>query len=59
LAADIQGLRQEVQTGFEQVNQKLAVLDKKLELMNKELLEVKAGHALLEDRVDKIERKPS
>lgn len=52
LEAQIAGIRSEISDGF-------AKLGKKIDIMNRELLDLKAEHEQLRDRVDSIERKAS
>jgi predicted RNase H-like nuclease (RuvC/YqgF family) len=42
-----------------EMNEQLSKLNKKLDIMNRELLEVKAEQSEQADRIDKLERKPS
>jgi BMFP domain-containing protein YqiC len=52
IRAEIMSLRDEMNKGF-------AILEKKMDVLGKDTLQVRAEQALLEDRVDKLERKPS
>lgn len=48
-----------IKEGQGRVEQKLAIVDRKIDLLNKELFEMRTEHSLLQDRVDKLERQPS
>lgn len=49
----------ELRDGQERIEQKIVLLDRKVDLLNKELFEMRAEHSLLHDRVERLERKPS
>lgn len=45
--------------GQERIEQKLVVVDHKIDILVKDLFELRTQHSLLEDRVERLERKPS
>lgn len=52
-------LRQEMRSGFGEVRADIRMLNKKIDTLAADVLGVRADQKLLEDRVEKIERKPS
>ena len=52
LSGEISALRTEMQTGFKR-------LDQKIDLVHKDMLELRTDHKLLEQRMDDLERKAS
>jgi len=62
----IESLRAEMRAGFEQVNQKIdsvektiRALERRIDTLSSDVVKVRADQRDIEDRVDKIERKPS
>jgi len=52
-------IEERIAYGFEAVQSQLQILNKKMELMTQDIMQVRAEQRLLEERVDKLERKPS
>ncbi len=59
LTSQVETIRAGMIQGFQQVRRDIQLLNKKLEIMHQDALQVRAEQRLLEDRVDKPERKPS
>lgn len=59
LEKKVDHLEKKVDQGFEAVQSQLLILIKKMEIMTQDIMQVRAEHRLLDERVDKLERKPS
>jgi TolA-binding protein len=59
LSAEIQSSRAEMNEGFSQVNDQLSTLNAKIDILNDDLLEVKAQQRKQVKRIDELERKAS
>jgi hypothetical protein len=66
LASELRDFRQEVKAGFEQVNQRfdeveksIRLLERRVDTLSVDVVRVRADQRDIEDRVDKLERKPS
>jgi archaellum component FlaC len=59
LRHEVQGLRQEFHEFRNETRANFELLGRKLDVLNKDVLEVRARQSLLEDRVEKLERRPS
>lgn len=57
--AEIQSLRTEMNEQFANVGEQLKVLDKKLGILTREVLDVRAQQEIYDDRLDKLEQKTS
>jgi hypothetical protein len=59
LRADIQNSREELINQIGLLRKDVLSIDRKIGIINKELLEVKADQSALGERVEKLEQKPS
>lgn len=59
LGGEIQSLRTEMNQQFSKVAEQFTVLDRKIGILTREVLDVKARQELSEDRIDKLEQKTS
>jgi len=59
LRQEVQGLRQEFQEFRKETRANFELLGRKIDLLSKDILEVRARQSLLEDRVEKLEQRPS
>ncbi|HXG63676.1 MAG TPA: hypothetical protein VNO70_01125 [Blastocatellia bacterium] len=59
LTQDVRAIRAEMEKGFAEVQQQFRVLNKKFDILAQDVMQVRADQQLLEDRVTKLEQKPS
>ena len=59
LGAEIQSLRSEMNEQFAKVADQFKVLDKKVDILTREVLDVKVRQELADDRIEKLEEKTS
>lgn len=57
--AEIQQVREENNRHYAELNDSIQILSKKIDIMNRELLEVKADNARLNDRLDALDKQPA
>ena len=59
LGAEIQSLRSEMNQQFAKVAEQFTVLDRKIGILTREVLDVRARQEIYDDRLDKLEQKTS
>ena len=59
LGGEIQSLRSDMNQQFAKVAEQFTVLDRKIGILTREVLDVKARQELSEDRIEKLEQKTS